>query len=142
MSCEEIAPRLVIRSIGLNVVVFLKLYFLHFLIFFVPFSLKYINVAMLAIVLTASGNFFKKQHDRQVWIYLMLMVFQNQKLRMLSRTKMLERLICTISTARLDVIQQQMLVDSVDLFSTYKLIFLTYLTFGGISHTTSNRFAK
>ncbi|EMS47706.1 hypothetical protein TRIUR3_10661 [Triticum urartu] len=45
------------------------------------FSLKYINVAMLTIlknvanVLTASGEtyFFKKQHDRQVWISLMLM---------------------------------------------------------------------
>ncbi|CAM0875032.1 unnamed protein product [Alopecurus aequalis] len=46
------------------------------------FSLKYINVAMLTIlknvanVLTASGEtyFFKKQHDRQVWISLMLMI--------------------------------------------------------------------
>uniref|UniRef100_M8BS84 Sugar phosphate transporter domain-containing protein n=1 Tax=Aegilops tauschii TaxID=37682 RepID=M8BS84_AEGTA len=46
------------------------------------FSLKYINVAMLTIlknvanVLTASGEtyFFKKQHDRQVWISLMLML--------------------------------------------------------------------
>uniref|UniRef100_A0A0E0QDD8 Sugar phosphate transporter domain-containing protein n=1 Tax=Oryza rufipogon TaxID=4529 RepID=A0A0E0QDD8_ORYRU len=46
------------------------------------FSLKYINVAMLTIlknvanVLTASGEtyFFKKQHDRQVWISLTLML--------------------------------------------------------------------
>ncbi|KAM0881983.1 hypothetical protein ACQ4PT_032604 [Festuca glaucescens] len=46
------------------------------------FSLKYINVAMLTIlknvanVLTASGEtyFFKKQHDTQVWISLMLML--------------------------------------------------------------------
>ncbi|XP_047088503.1 GDP-mannose transporter GONST1-like isoform X2 [Lolium rigidum] len=46
------------------------------------FSLKYINVAMLTIlknvanVLTASGEtyFFKKQHDRQVWISLTLMI--------------------------------------------------------------------
>ncbi|KAE8788259.1 GDP-mannose transporter GONST1 [Hordeum vulgare] len=46
------------------------------------FSLKYINVAMLTIlknvanVLTASGEtyFFKKQHDGQVWISLMLMI--------------------------------------------------------------------
>ncbi|KQK13429.1 GDP-mannose transporter GONST1 isoform X2 [Brachypodium distachyon] len=46
------------------------------------FSLKYINVAMLTIlknvanVLTASGEtyFFKKQHDSQVWISLMLMI--------------------------------------------------------------------
>ncbi|KAM0881981.1 hypothetical protein ACQ4PT_032604 [Festuca glaucescens] len=46
------------------------------------FSLKYINVAMLTIlknvanVLTASGEtyFFKKQHDTQVWISLMLMI--------------------------------------------------------------------
>jgi len=46
------------------------------------FSLKYINVAMLTIlknvanVLTASGEtyFFKKQHGRQVWISLLLMI--------------------------------------------------------------------
>ncbi|XP_006659745.1 GDP-mannose transporter GONST1 [Oryza brachyantha] len=46
------------------------------------FSLKYINVAMLTIlknvanVITASGEtyFFKKQHDRQVWISLTLMI--------------------------------------------------------------------
>uniref|UniRef100_A0A0D9X3K4 Sugar phosphate transporter domain-containing protein n=1 Tax=Leersia perrieri TaxID=77586 RepID=A0A0D9X3K4_9ORYZ len=46
------------------------------------FSLKYINVAMLTIlknvanVITASGEtyFFKKQHDRQVWISLTLML--------------------------------------------------------------------
>uniref|UniRef100_A0A804RIF0 Uncharacterized protein n=1 Tax=Zea mays TaxID=4577 RepID=A0A804RIF0_MAIZE len=45
------------------------------------FSLKYINVAMLTIlknvanVLTASEEtyFFKKQHDTQVWVALMLM---------------------------------------------------------------------
>uniref|UniRef100_A0A8R7R6P6 Uncharacterized protein n=1 Tax=Triticum urartu TaxID=4572 RepID=A0A8R7R6P6_TRIUA len=48
------------------------------------FSLKYINVAMVAIlknvanVLATSKEtyFFKKQHDRQVWISLMLMVCQ------------------------------------------------------------------
>ncbi|KAG8086613.1 hypothetical protein GUJ93_ZPchr0010g8495 [Zizania palustris] len=46
------------------------------------FSLKYINVAMLTIlknvanVITASGEtyFFKKQHDKQVWISLTLMI--------------------------------------------------------------------
>ncbi|KAL5648871.1 hypothetical protein ACJX0J_039680, partial [Zea mays] len=46
------------------------------------FSLKYINVAMLTIlknvanVLTASEEtyFFKKQHDTQVWVALMLMI--------------------------------------------------------------------
>uniref|UniRef100_A0A0E0LQF3 Sugar phosphate transporter domain-containing protein n=1 Tax=Oryza punctata TaxID=4537 RepID=A0A0E0LQF3_ORYPU len=46
------------------------------------FSLKHINVAMLTIlknvanVITASGEtyFFKKQHDRQVWISLTLML--------------------------------------------------------------------
>ena len=80
MSCEEIVPQLVVRKF----VVFFKIYFLHLLIFSLPFSLKYINVAMLTIlknvanVLTASGEtyFFKKQHDRQVWISLMLMVCQ------------------------------------------------------------------
>ena len=78
--------------------VFLKLYLLHFLIFFVSFSLKYINVAMVAIlknvanVLATSKEtyFFKKQHDRQVWISLMLMVCQIYNLLILSRTKMLE----------------------------------------------------
>jgi multidrug transporter EmrE-like cation transporter len=70
---------------------------MHLLIFSVPFSLKYINVAMLTIlknvanVLTASGEtyFFKKQHDRQVWISLMLMVCLIISYKCFSRTRML-----------------------------------------------------
>jgi drug/metabolite transporter (DMT)-like permease len=71
----------VARKFGLKLRAFYIL-LLHFLIFSLFFSLKYINVAMLTIlknvanVLTASGEtyFFKKQHGTQVWIALLLMV--------------------------------------------------------------------